>query len=51
MLHLETIDSSKGSLLYFAIAAVGNHFTSSAKMLEEGEQLFDRVWERRPRKP
>ena len=44
MLHLESIESSKGSLLYFAIAAVGNHFTSSAKMLEIGEQLFDQVW-------
>lgn len=44
MLHLESIELSKGSLLYFAIAAIGNHFTSSAKMLEEGEQLFDQVW-------
>lgn len=44
MLHLKSIESSKASLLYFSIAAVENHFTSSAKMLEEGEQLFDRVW-------
>lgn len=44
MLHLKSIECSKGSLLYFAIAAVGNHFTSSAKMLEEGKQLLDRVW-------
>lgn len=44
MLHVTSIESSRGSLLYYGIAAVGSHFNSSMTMLSEGERLFEHVW-------